>query len=222
MFQRSGDVPVGVPSNMMQYAALMLMLEQLTGYEAGVYYHTISDAHIYADQVDKVRVLLERPRAAAAAHRLTDDGPGGHRHPRLPGRALRAQRLRAAPRAQNPRRRLRPRMSLYNFHAARDDEQLAYMESLEDRGVCLFCRPVLLNDPLQSVSYVGTHWSVVANRYPYVGTKSHQLLVPAEHVRAMHELSPAARAASSRPSTSSSSATGSATTASGSATATRR
>lgn len=85
-------------------------------------------------------------------------------------------------------------MSLYNFHAARDDEQLAYMESLEGRGVCLFCRPVLLNDPLQSVSYVGTHWSVVANRYPYAGTKTHQLLVPAEHVRAMHELSPAARA----------------------------
>ena len=34
MFQRSGDVPVGVPSNMVQYAALALMLEQLTGFAA--------------------------------------------------------------------------------------------------------------------------------------------------------------------------------------------
>lgn len=60
MFQRSGDVPVGVPSNMVQYAALVLMLEQLTGFAAGVYYHTISDAHIYADQVEQVRVMVGR------------------------------------------------------------------------------------------------------------------------------------------------------------------
>src|SRR5258705_109230 len=40
MFQRSGDVPVGVPSNMVQYAALALMLEQLTDFEPAVYYLT--------------------------------------------------------------------------------------------------------------------------------------------------------------------------------------
>jgi thymidylate synthase len=51
MFQRSGDVPVGVPSNMIQYAALTLMLEHLTGITAVAYYHTISDAHNYLDQV---------------------------------------------------------------------------------------------------------------------------------------------------------------------------
>jgi thymidylate synthase len=60
MFQRSGDVPVGVPSNMVQYAALALMLEQVTGIEAVAYYHTISDAHIYADQLDHVKVMLDR------------------------------------------------------------------------------------------------------------------------------------------------------------------
>jgi thymidylate synthase len=60
MFQRSGDVPVGVPSNMVQYAALALMLEQLTGIEAAAYYHTISDAHIYADQLEHVKVMLGR------------------------------------------------------------------------------------------------------------------------------------------------------------------
>jgi thymidylate synthase len=60
MFQRSGDVPVGVPANMVQYAALALMLEQLTGIEAVAYYHTISDAHIYSDQLDHVRIMLDR------------------------------------------------------------------------------------------------------------------------------------------------------------------
>jgi thymidylate synthase len=58
MYQRSGDVPVGVPSNMIQYAALTLMLEHLTGYPAVAYYHTISDAHVYVDQVDAVRTML--------------------------------------------------------------------------------------------------------------------------------------------------------------------
>jgi thymidylate synthase len=69
MFQRSGDVPVGVPSNMIQYAALLLMLEQVTGVPAHTYYHTISDAHIYEDQVDQVRMLLGRePRRLPTVH----------------------------------------------------------------------------------------------------------------------------------------------------------
>lgn len=58
MFQRSGDLPVGVPSNIIQYAALTLMLEHLTGYLAKAYYHTISDAHIYEDQVEAVKQML--------------------------------------------------------------------------------------------------------------------------------------------------------------------
>jgi thymidylate synthase len=60
MFQRSGDVPIGVPSNMIQYAALTMMLAQVTGYEVGEYIHTISDAHIYVDQIPAVEEFLKR------------------------------------------------------------------------------------------------------------------------------------------------------------------
>lgn len=60
MFQRSGDVPIGVPSNMIQYGALTMMLAQATGYEPGEYIHTISDAHIYVDQIPKVEEILAR------------------------------------------------------------------------------------------------------------------------------------------------------------------
>lgn len=60
MYQRSGDLPVGVPSNMVQYAALLLILEQLTGFEAATYYHTISDAHVYDDQIERTRELVGR------------------------------------------------------------------------------------------------------------------------------------------------------------------
>lgn len=60
MFQRSGDVPVGVPSNMVQYTALLLMIAQVTGYEAYEYVHSFSDAHIFVDQVPAVEEMLRR------------------------------------------------------------------------------------------------------------------------------------------------------------------
>ena len=74
MFQRSGDVPVGVPANMIQYAALLLMLEQLTRIPAAAYYHTISDAHVYDNQVDSVTAMLSRPARRLPTVRLTGAG----------------------------------------------------------------------------------------------------------------------------------------------------
>lgn len=60
MFQRSGDTPIGVPSNMIQYAALTMMLAHVTKTEAYEYVHTISDAHIFVDQVPAVEKILSR------------------------------------------------------------------------------------------------------------------------------------------------------------------
>lgn len=60
MFQRSGDFPVGVPSNMVQYAALLMMLAQVTKTEPYEFVHSFSDAHIYVDQIPAVEELLKR------------------------------------------------------------------------------------------------------------------------------------------------------------------
>lgn len=60
MFQRSADVPVGVPSNMVQYMALLMMIAQVTGLEPYEYVHSFSDAHIYVDQVPAVETMLAR------------------------------------------------------------------------------------------------------------------------------------------------------------------
>ena len=60
MFQRSGDVPVGVPSNMIQYAALTMMIAAVLDLEPYEYVHTISDAHIFVDQIPAVKQMLER------------------------------------------------------------------------------------------------------------------------------------------------------------------
>lgn len=59
-FQRSGDMPVGVPFNIIQYAAFTLMVAQIMGYKASRYIHTISDAHIYESQYPFVEELLKR------------------------------------------------------------------------------------------------------------------------------------------------------------------
>jgi thymidylate synthase len=60
MWQRSADFPIGVPSNMIQYAALLLMVCQVTGYKPGKYIHQFSDAHIYDDQVDNMNEMVDR------------------------------------------------------------------------------------------------------------------------------------------------------------------
>lgn len=72
MMQRSGDVPVGVPSNMVQYAALLMMIAQATGLEPYEYVHTISDAHIYVDQMEAVETMLARESKPFPTMRLTN------------------------------------------------------------------------------------------------------------------------------------------------------
>lgn len=74
MKQRSGDVPVGVPSNMVQYSALLMMLTQLTGYQPGSYIHYIVDAHIYTDQVQAAQEMVARSSASLPTVRLTSAG----------------------------------------------------------------------------------------------------------------------------------------------------
>jgi thymidylate synthase len=72
--QRSGDTPVGVPSNMAQYTALGLMLEQLTGYELVEYVHWIQHAHIYVNQLDAVDEMLAREPRPLPTLQLTEAG----------------------------------------------------------------------------------------------------------------------------------------------------
>lgn len=57
MVQRSGDVPVGVPANMVQYAAIALALCHLTGYAPGEFHHHIVNAHLYEDQLPAAHEL---------------------------------------------------------------------------------------------------------------------------------------------------------------------
>ncbi len=73
-FQRSADTPVGLAFNMVQYAAFGMMLGQLTGYKMIEYVHTLSDAHIYENQFEKVEELLAREPKRFPTMKLEADG----------------------------------------------------------------------------------------------------------------------------------------------------
>ena len=56
--QRSADAPVGLVFNLIHYAALTLMIAQVTGNRANELVYWIDDAHIYLNQLEDVRVML--------------------------------------------------------------------------------------------------------------------------------------------------------------------
>lgn len=69
LYQRSADLPVGVPFNIAEYSLLLMMVAQVTGLRAWEFVHTIGDGHIYLDQVEGVREQISRvPRELPHVH----------------------------------------------------------------------------------------------------------------------------------------------------------
>ena len=60
LYQRSGDMFLGVPFNIASYSFLLHIIAKLTNYKARYLHHVLGDAHIYSNHLDVVEQQLER------------------------------------------------------------------------------------------------------------------------------------------------------------------
>lgn len=74
MDQRSADFPIGVPSNTIQYAALLIALAHVTGYEPYLFIHATHDSQIYERHMEQAKEIIAREPTHFPSVYLTAEG----------------------------------------------------------------------------------------------------------------------------------------------------
>ena len=73
LYQRSGDIFLGVPFNIASYALLTHMVAQACDLGVGDFVHTLGDAHLYSNHFEQAREQLAREPRALPTLRLDPD-----------------------------------------------------------------------------------------------------------------------------------------------------
>lgn len=73
MYQRSADMPLGMPFNIASYALFTHMIAQVCNLEVDELIVTVGDAHIYQNQIDGVKEQLERTPLPMPTLKLNPD-----------------------------------------------------------------------------------------------------------------------------------------------------
>lgn len=73
LYQRSADIFLGVPFNIVSYALLTMMIAQVLNLKLGDFVHTLGDAHLYSNHLDQARLQLTREPKKLPVMKLNPD-----------------------------------------------------------------------------------------------------------------------------------------------------